>query len=97
MSIQKGINKFASKWVKNMQEKVPVRTGTLKRSLKSIDRPQPVIEMVNYGQFVDGGTKYMDPQPFIDPAFDETFKEMEEELPEEVFKQIEIAFDKTFQ
>jgi len=97
MSIQKGINKFASKWVKNMQEKVPVRTGTLKKSIESIDRPKPVIDMMYYGQYVDSGTKYMKAQPFIDPAFDETFKDMEEVLPEEVFKQIEIAFDKTFQ
>jgi len=97
MSIEKGIQKFADKWVKNMQEKVPVRTGTLKRSLKSIDRPQPLIEMVYYGQYVDGGTKYMSAQPFIDPTFDETFKEMADVLPEEIFKQIELAFDKTFQ
>lgn len=105
MSLTKGLNKFVKKWAKNMQDMAPVRTGTLKNSIKPLTGPDPAITMVGYGQFVnDGhrtrGTTKVPPNPkpdgFIDPTFDETFKEMEEALPEEVFKQIEVLFDKTF-
>lgn len=105
MSLTKGINRFAKKWAKNMQDRAPVRTGTLKDSIKQIPGPEGLISMIYYGQFVNyghrtRGTKKLGPNPspdgFIDPAFDETAKEMEEILPEEIFKEIEIAFDKTF-
>ena len=105
MSLKKGIARFTKKWVKNMQAKAPVRTGTLKNSIKALSGPQGLITMVYYGQFVDSGhrtrgTTKVPPNPkpdgFIDPAFDLTADQMEEVLPEEIFKEMELAFDKTF-
>lgn len=105
MSIEKAIQGFADQWVKNMKKKAPKRTGTLKDSIKAIDKPEPVIEMVGYGQFVNYGHKTRagnkvgpnpSPDGFIDPAFDKTFKEFENDFDKEVFKEIELAFDKTF-
>ncbi len=107
MSIQKGLQRFAKTWVKNMQSIVPVRTGTLKRSIKAIDRPAPVITMEGYGQFVDSGHRAFgkkgtkvppNPQPdgFINPSADKTFEEMEEALPEEIYKEVVVEFDQVF-
>lgn len=107
MSLKKGLQRFAKKWVQNMQSIVPVRTGQLKRSIKAIDRPEPVITMEGYGQFVDSGHRAIgkkgtkvppNPKPdgFINPSLDKTFEEMEETLPEEVFKQVTVEFDQVF-
>tara|TARA_A100001201_G_C4093445_1_gene202906 strand:- start:1538 stop:1882 length:345 start_codon:yes stop_codon:yes gene_type:complete len=107
MSLEKGIQRFVKKWVQNMTAIVPVRTGTLKRSIKSIDRPDPIIQMKGYGQFVDSGHRALgrkgtkvppNPQPdgFIDPSFDKTVEEMGEELPDEVFAQVTDEMDNVF-
>lgn len=107
MSLKKGLQRFAKKWVKNMQAIVPVRTGTLKNSIKSIDKPEPVITMVYYGQFVNSGHRAIgkkgtkvppNPKPdgFIEPSLDKTYEQMEESLPEEVFRQVTVEFDEVF-
>lgn len=105
MSIEKALQKFADRWVKNMKKKAPYKTGRLRDSIKVIDKPEPVIEMVGYGQFVnDGhrtrGTTKVGPNPspdgFIQPSFNETFKQFEDDFSKEAFKEIELAFDKTF-
>ena len=83
------------------------RTGQLKRSIKAIDRPEPVITMEGYGQFVDSGHRAIgkkgtkvppNPKPdwFINPSLDKTFDEMEETLPDEVFKEVTVEFDQVF-
>ncbi len=90
---------FTKKWVKNMKELVPVRSGALRDSIQSIDRPEPIISMLEYGQFVDQGTKYIRGSsitPFIGDGFDKTFKEAGDEFSDEVYKQIELKFDKAF-
>lgn len=95
----KAIQLFAKKWVKNMKELAPKRSGALRDSIQSIDRPEPIISMLYYGQFVDEGTRYIKGSsitPFIGDAFDETYKEVGDEFSEEVFKQIEKQFDKAF-
>tara|TARA_R100001463_G_scaffold4351_1_gene16469 strand:+ start:214 stop:558 length:345 start_codon:yes stop_codon:yes gene_type:complete len=107
MSLQKGIQRFAKKWVQNMREIVPVRTGQLKSSIKSIDRPDPIIQMKGYGQFVNSGHRAIgkkgtkvppnpEPDGFIDPSFDTTVREMGEELPDEVFAQVTDEMNKVF-
>ena len=107
MSLTKGLQRFAKKWVQNMQSIVPERTGQLKRSIKAIDRPTPVITMKGYGQFVDSGHRAIgkkgtkvppNPKPdgFINPSLDKTFDEMEETLPDEVFKEVTVEFDQVF-
>lgn len=90
---------FAKKWVKNMKELVPVRSGKLQDSITSIDRPEPAISMRYYGQYVDEGTRYIKGSsitPFIGDGFDKTFKEVGNEFSDEVYKQIEKQFDRAF-
>tara|TARA_S200002703_G_scaffold159405_1_gene172758 strand:- start:1813 stop:2133 length:321 start_codon:yes stop_codon:yes gene_type:complete len=105
MSIEASIQKFAKKWVQNMKRTVPVRSGKLRDSIKAIDKPEPTVEMLGYGEFVNYGHKTrsgreLGPNPspdgFIDPAFDKTFKDFEDDFGREVFEEIELAFDKTF-
>lgn len=96
MKLDKALQQFANEWVKNMKQKAPYRTGRLRDSIEAIDRPEPVIDMVYYGQFVDQGTKYQKAQHFVDKSFKETTKEFEEDFSEEVFDQITVLFDKTF-
>lgn len=93
------IQLFAKKWVKNMKDLVPKRSGKLEESIVSIDKPEPGISMLYYGQYVDQGTRYIRGSsitPFIQNAFDETFKESADEFSDEVYKQIEKQFDRAF-
>lgn len=97
--ILKAMQIFTTKWVKNMKELVPVRSGDLKDSIRSIDRPEPIIGMLYYGQYVDQGTRYIRGSsitPFIGDGFDKAFKEVGDEFSDEVYKQIEKQFDKAF-
>ena len=114
MNIQKGIDRFMSKWVNNMKKITPVGkrprpasarklyTNPLKESIEYIDKGKPIIQMNLYGMYVNSGhrtrgTKKLGPNPapkgFIRPSFDDTFDEMESDLPDAVFD----AFDKEFE
>ena len=53
---------------RNAQEKAPVDTGTLKRSIGLTATVAPTVEYAPYQEF---GTRYMDAQPFVGPAFNE--------------------------
>lgn len=97
--ILKALQVFTKKWVKQMKELVPVRSGDLKDSIQSVDRPEPIISMLYYGQFVDQGTRYIRGSsitPFIGDGFDKAYKEVGDEFSDEVYKQIEKQFDKAF-
>lgn len=97
--ILKAIQVFTNKWVKEMKALVPVRSGKLQESIQSVDRPEPIVSMLYYGQFVDQGTRYIKGNsitPFIGDGFDRAFKETKDEFSDEVFKQIEKQLDKTF-
>jgi len=106
MSLQKSINNFTKKWAANMKATAPVRTGRLKNSIKPLPGPEPAVEMVGYGQFVNDGHKTVsgtkvppNPQPdgFIQPSFDKTLDNSEDMLLEGIFDELDNAFDKTFE
>lgn len=108
MALQKEFNKFVKKWSENMAAMAPTgkrpRSNSakkrypepLKKSIKPLDGPEPGVEMNLYGVFVDEGTRYQSAQPFINPAFSKTTKEMEEELQDEVFDLVTKEMDKIF-
>lgn len=108
MALQKEFDKFIKKWSENMAKIAPVgkrpRSNSakqnypqpLRESIKPLDGPEPGVEMNLYGVFVDQGTRYQSKQPFIDPAFSKTAKEMEEELQDEVFDLVTKEMDKIF-
>jgi len=95
MSLEKSIRRFTNQWVANMKESAPYRTGRLKDSIEALPQPQPAVDMVYYGQFVDGGTKYMDAQPFIGPSYEKALKANEDLLFEGIFEAITTQFNKT--
>lgn len=54
------------------QSRAPVRTGTLRGSIESRteDMRVEVVATTDYAAFVEFGTRFMDPQPFLTPAFE---------------------------
>lgn len=76
-----------------------IRTGDLKRSIsynvnKKGDSYEIEFSMIDYGQYVDQGTKYIEPREFfvkiieetISKAFDEVMDEALEKELEKIFK-----------
>ena len=60
---------------RNAQEKAPVDTGTLRRSI-GLDLTDScltatIAPTVEYAPYQEYGTRYMDAQPFVGPAFNE--------------------------
>lgn len=59
----------------NAQEKAPVDTGTLKRSiglnLTDSGLTATIAPTAEYAPYQEYGTRYMDAQPFVGPAFNE--------------------------
>lgn len=60
---------------RNAQEKAPVDTGTLRRSigldLTDSGLTATIAPTVEYAPYQEYGTRYMDAQPFVGPAFNE--------------------------
>ena len=64
------LNKYGQIVENEMKGFVPVRTGALQGSIKSIPVKTSIqIEMLYYGLFVDEGTRFMITQPFISQSF----------------------------
>lgn len=57
----------------------PVRTGTLRRSITSrVETTRGYVgSNVEYAPFVEYGTRYMEAQPFLEPAIDEARADIE--------------------
>ena len=66
------------------QENAPVRTGYLKRSigLEITDggMTAEVEPTADYGPYVELGTRYMEAQPYLKPAFDEQKEKFEKDM-----------------
>lgn len=63
----------------------PVRTGSLRRSIFTQDLSPMVVAIqpgVNYGGFVELGTKHMAAQPYLFPAAEETVDQVSAVLAE---------------
>lgn len=52
--------------------RVPVKTGHLKNSshVRSTERSAVISYSANYAAFVELGTRYVQPRPYLRPAFD---------------------------
>lgn len=64
-------------------ELAPVRTGTLRRSMFTQELDPLTVAIrpgVNYGTFVEFGTKFMEAQPFLFPAAEDTAAQVNEVL-----------------
>ena len=64
-----------AKLQKKAEKKVPVKTGHLKRSIKSSIADEGMTGIVradaDYSGYVEVGTRFMDAQPFMGPALNE--------------------------
>lgn len=84
----------------NIRKYTPVRTGALKKSLTvlpPLERPDYIrgeITMLYYGEYVNDGTRYIEPQRFIQKGFEET--KFDVEIDKGLQKTIEKMFDTTF-
>lgn len=75
-----------SEMQKKAQRNAPVDTGTLKRSI-GIDisdggMTATVEPTAEYAPYVELGTRFMEAQPFLKPAFEEQKKQFEKDLKE---------------
>lgn len=72
------------------QSRAPVRTGTLRASIeyKPEGMQVQVVATADYASFVEFGTRFMDPQPFLTPAFELVAPQIERNI-QEVLKDAE--------
>lgn len=66
------------------QSRAPVRTGTLRASIeyKPNGLQVEVVAGVDYASFVEFGTRFMEPQPFLTPAFELVAPQIERDIQE---------------
>lgn len=66
------------------QNRAPVRTGTLRASIeyKPNGLQVEVVAGVDYASFVEFGTRFMEPQPFLTPAFELVAPQIERDIKE---------------
>lgn len=72
------------------QNRAPVRTGTLRASIeyKPNGLQVEVVAGVDYASFVEFGTRFMEPQPFLTPAFELVAPQIERDI-KEVLQDVE--------
>lgn len=75
-----------SEMQKKAQRNAPVDTGTLKRSIgigiSDGGMTATVEPTAEYAPYVELGTRFMEAQPFLKPAFEEQKKQFEKDLKE---------------
>ena len=66
------------------QQKAPVDTGTLRRSIelniKDAGMTAEVGAAVEYGEYVERGTRFMAAQPYMKPAFEEQKRKFKSDM-----------------
>tara|TARA_R110000803_G_scaffold16650_5_gene45765 strand:+ start:3062 stop:3376 length:315 start_codon:yes stop_codon:yes gene_type:complete len=97
--LKKAIIEFGKDFEENMKQLVPVRSGTLKRSIKTFadikgETVKGGVEMKYYGQYVNEGTNKMSAQPFINDAWAET--RFDSDVDKAIIESIDSMFDVTF-
>lgn len=69
---------------KKTQKNAPVDTGTLQRSIalemRDSGKTAEVEPMVDYGAYVELGTRFMTAQPYLKPAFNEQKEKFKQDM-----------------
>lgn len=82
--VKKVVRHNGSEMQKKAQKNAPVDSGTLKRSIGlEINDGGMVAEVepiAAYAPYVELGTRFMEAQPYLKPAFDEQKKEFEKDM-----------------
>lgn len=82
--IKKVVRKNGSDMQKKAQKNAPVDTGTLQRSItlemRDSGKTAEVEPTVDYGAYVELGTRFMTAQPYLKPAFDEQKEKFKQDM-----------------
>ena len=81
--IEQGIEEAGRECVERAKELVPVRTGRLRDSIgmRRIGAGKIVVEAkAPYAGYVEYGTRYMKPRPYMRPATREAYKKLRQKL-----------------
>ena len=82
--VKKVVRKNGSDMQKKTQKNAPVDTGTLQRSIalemRDSGKTAEVEPMVDYGAYVELGTRFMTAQPYLKPAFNEQKEKFKQDM-----------------
>lgn len=82
--VKKVVRKNGSDMQKKAQKNAPVDTGTLQRSItlemRDSGKTAEVEPTVDYGAYVELGTRFMTAQPYLKPAFDEQKEKFKQDM-----------------
>lgn len=100
--MKKVIKKVMEDWAENTVDDIvnkivkegAVDTGQLRDSIdydirENNDKITISFEMVEYGKFVDEGTKYIRPREFFNKVIEKNANDLEDELEDDIVKYIE--------
>ena len=82
--VKKVVRKNGSELQKKAQKNAPVDTGTLQRSITleitDSEKTAEVEPTVDYGAYVELGTRFMTAQPYLKPAFNEQKEKFKQDM-----------------
>lgn len=82
--VKKVVRKNGSDMQKKTQKNAPVDTGTLQRSIalemRDSGKTAEVEPMVDYGAYLELGTRFMTAQPYLKPAFNEQKEKFKQDM-----------------
>ena len=82
--VKKVVRKNGSDMQKKAQKNAPVDTGTLQRSItleiRDSGKTAEVEPTVDYGAYVELGTRFMTAQPYLKPAFNEQKEKFKQDM-----------------
>lgn len=82
--VKKVVRKNGSELQKKAQKNAPVDTGTLQRSItleiRDSEKTAEVEPTVDYGAYVELGTRFMTAQPYLKPAFNEQKEKFKQDM-----------------
>lgn len=82
--VKKVVRKNGSDMQKKAQKNAPIDTGTLQRNItlemRDSGKTAEVEPMVDYGAYVELGTRFMTAQPYLKPAFNEQKEKFKQDM-----------------
>ena len=82
--VKKVVRKNGSDMQKKAQKNAPIDTGTLQRSIsleiRDSGKTAEVEPTVDYGAYVELGTRFMTAQPYLKPAFNEQKEKLKQDM-----------------